>query len=548
MNEVMEMGIDGRLISNSIENPAVSLNDAASWEGGLTSERTSSGVRVNARTATGYPPLWRAMNLISGDVGRLPFNVYRSTKDGGKEIDKRHPAYRLLRRKVNPFVRSKTFKQTLTFHALRKGNGYSAIIRDGSGIARELLLLDPNATAPVQVLIQGRTEDEDRAELWYVTYIDNQPVKLPARDVLHIKGLSSDGIVGIDVLSIMADALGLGMGVRKWVSEFFGSGAMQSGLLMVPDTFGEDKLKALFKYWNEITTSVSKRHRTSLLRENVKWVATGTKPDEANADGILDHEIMTVSNITGVPPHKLGDKSRTSYNSLEIESQDYLDDCLDVWLVEWESECNEKLLSTLEQETESHFTEFNRNARLRMDSTARGAYYEKMWRMGVMTINDILRKESMATIGPMGDQRFVPLNFSTLTESGIAPKAAKSLRNTLRSMTMDVLNRKGEIERAKIERAAGKDGFGNWLETFYNDHESHVWKELRPLCRASEIVTGKRQAPRWRKAIRNHTTARREALAASPSITETLAGWSAAELCDHLLPKKATKGSKCLKS
>src|SRR5690348_2225653 len=69
-------------------------DDPLGWFGGVPS-RSESGVRVNRRLAHSYSPYWRALSLISEDVGRCPLYVHRrvSTKDGeGKERDTVHPA------------------------------------------------------------------------------------------------------------------------------------------------------------------------------------------------------------------------------------------------------------------------------------------------------------------------------------------------------------------------------------------------------------------------------------------------------------------------
>jgi phage portal protein BeeE len=59
--------------------------------------RSASGVRVTPRKALGYPAVWRAVNLIAGDVGQLPLQVVK-LNGKNKEPDPGHPAYRLVRR------------------------------------------------------------------------------------------------------------------------------------------------------------------------------------------------------------------------------------------------------------------------------------------------------------------------------------------------------------------------------------------------------------------------------------------------------------------
>jgi len=90
-------------------------------------------------------------------------------------------------------------------------------------------------------------------------------------------------------------------------------------------------------------------------------------------DGKLPYDELEKAVIAlKLPPHKLGDSSRTAYNSLEQENQSYLDEALDGWFVTWESECFIKLLTEDQKRTDSHVVEFVREALLRADLTSRG--------------------------------------------------------------------------------------------------------------------------------------------------------------------------------
>src|SRR5688572_29960586 len=89
----------------SLENPAVPLNwnnledDDARQAFGMSS--TAAGVAVTERRALGYPAVWRAVSLISGDVAKLSLCVYRTTGEG-RAVDTKHAAYRLCKYKANP--------------------------------------------------------------------------------------------------------------------------------------------------------------------------------------------------------------------------------------------------------------------------------------------------------------------------------------------------------------------------------------------------------------------------------------------------------------
>lgn len=342
---------------NSLENPATSLADPDAWLlDAMGGGETESGVHVNRKTAIGYPPLWRGINLISGDVAKLPLNLFERSGEAGKEKAVDHPAHKLMRRKPNPWMTANVFKRTMQYHALLFGNGYAAIFRSLKTPV-ELVILSPTDTFPVQA--QGR--------LWYVTKAANEQRRIPAEDVLHIRGLSFDGLIGHSVLEVMAEALGLGMAAREFGSRFFGSGSNMSGVLMVPGKFKQEQIANAIASWEEMARGLKRAHKIALLQDGVKWQPTTISPEQGQFNETRQFEIREVANILGIPPHKLGDSSRTSYNSLEQENKSYLQDGLDHWLCAWEDECFDKLLTEKEKANDSHFFEYLREAYIQTD-------------------------------------------------------------------------------------------------------------------------------------------------------------------------------------
>lgn len=537
------LGPDGRPFQNNLEDPRLDLHDPKTWEGVLRGITTAAGVNVSPHSALGYPPLWRALNLISGDVGRLPLVRYRRMKDGGKETDRTGPSYRLLRRRANSLIRASAFKRTITYHALFRGNGFATILRNQAGIPVEMLILDPDET--VAAVVEG--------ELFYMTTVNGEQRKLRPENVFHIKGLSHDGLWGIDVFELMREAYGLPIAARTFMARFYGSGSNQSGVLMVPASFTDEKISNTLRNWNDIATGLAKSHKVALLKENVKFVPTSVKPGDSDTTGILDHEVRTVSAITGCPPHKLGDVSRAAYNSLESENQSYVDDCLDPWLVEWEEESDGKLLTEEEQTSEEVFHEFNRTARLRTDTAARGTFYQALRGIGVLSANDILRRENMPTIGADGDVRYVPANWMKVgSESQQSAQNRKLVRQTLANLLDTVLSKKADIEREKVLKAAEREAdFTAWLVTFYGEHARHLIDVLEPAQRVAEAALAYSFGNRWNTLLIDFAGQRRMAIIAglddcgrelyAGRAEQVARGWSHARLIKDLLATKRRK-------
>lgn len=483
----------------SLENPAMSLTDPETWDGVGGYEPSSSGVRVTAKKAIGYPPLWRGVNLICRDIAKLPLPLYKRDDENGKIEARDHPSYPLLRKRAVPgIMKAITFKMTMQFHALMYGNGCAAIIRDFAGRARELMILDPLETCAA--IVDGM--------LWYKTKIGGNDIRLPARDVFHIKGLSHNGVWGLDVIEVMSNALGLGLAAREYGAKFFANGSNSSGLLMIPGHFDQTKVENTIKAWNKMQTGLTKSHRVALLQDGVKYQPLTIDAEKAQLLETRQFEAKEVANILCIPPHKIGDESKANYNSLEQENQSYLDESLDPWCCEWETEGDEKLLTEEEKEADSHFFEFKRDAKLRTDASTRATFYKGLSEIGVLTVNDILRKENLPTVGPIGDKRYRPTNWTEIAETTQAeeteeteqqqdspPSPTPAARAALEHLIEDRLDRMQRIEASKIVAAEKKPGFEEWLSQFFADHAERMREALAPVLAAVWAVYGREEAP-----------------------------------------------------
>lgn len=447
--------------------------------------KTPAGVRVTRNKALGYPAVWRAVSLISGDVGKLSLFVYRQSGKN-KEIDPAHPAYRLLLRKPNDAMTAFVFKQTLMLHALIHGNGYAYIDRDGGGRVKQLLILDPEANTPIRV----------DGELWYVYQPPKgEPRKLPAVEMLHIKGLGFDGLEGYPVLKIAKDALGAAIAARDHSARYFKNGARPGGVLEHP---GPGKLspearKNMRESWERIHQGLENAHKVAILEEGVKYQGFASNARDAQLLETREFDAREVANIFGVPTHKLGDPSKVAYNSLGEENQSYYDDTLSRWLKVFAEEAHDKLLSEKEKASESHCVDFDYSEIQRANLTAQVDLVDKLVRCGVLNLDEGRGIFSQNPIADgKGQRHFIPSGMVPLEDAGAkptpapAPKAErKAVPAGLRAVVADVAGRMARRLATHAEKAARGD-FKKWRDEGILEHHSVISEAFAPavaVCR-----------------------------------------------------------------
>ena len=470
----------------SLENPSVSLAD---WDDETLT--ASSGDKVTHASALRLPPFFRALDLISGDIAKLPLNVYARSGDG-KVRATGHQAYNLLRYKTNADQTAFAFKRALAYQALL-GNAYALIERSDTGRVQSLMILDAKRTHPVRM----------GGELWYVYETDNGArMKFERSEILHIRGLSWDGVTGHNTLDVMRETLGAGLAARKYGSKFFANNGRPSMILEHPGSFrNKDIADRLRKDWDRIHKGLDNAHRVAILEEGMKArPITGSAKDSMLIEA-SEFSLIEVANFFGIPPHKLGHTARTSYSSLEQENQAYLDQCLDHWLVQIEQEARDKLLTERQKATDSHVIEFNREALISADMASKADFFRTAlggapW----MTINEVRSKLNMAGFDDIGTELILPSNnFQQALDVPLeneepspapdetAPSEDEDNRaqlvasaEAMRAQVVARMTRRvaGDARRAAKDRAK----FAAWLDEFAANHRAVIIEAMAPIC------------------------------------------------------------------
>jgi HK97 family phage portal protein len=426
LNSLLGIAHSVRYFAATPENPRFNLNDPAAWDA-LGAEPAASGLRVNENSALKYSPYYRALSLISGAIAKLPLLVYREI-DRGREIDADHPAYQLLRWHPNSEMTAFVWKRLMVTHSISVGNGYSYIFRNADGSPRELIPLDPHKTFPVR----------ENGRLWFVTEVAvgsdasngaqqqqqgdwplagaavaTQKRKLPAEDVLHFMGLSYDGLIGISLIEYAREALGMGLGIQRYGSIYFKNSARSSVILKHPLKLDLKTKQELREGWERMHTGLDNAHRTAILDQGLDAKEMNTNAKDAQ---LVEADKVTwihVANYFDLPPHKLGNRDATSYNSLEQENQAMLDDCLEPRLIPMEEQFRDKLLTEQQKEEDSHEIQFDRKKLINVNQQARSAYYRtalagQPW----MSVNEVRQEEGLNPSEDEGtDEIPKPLNM-----------------------------------------------------------------------------------------------------------------------------------------
>src|SRR5690606_39804347 len=108
------------------------------------------------------------------------------------------------------------------------GNAYALIVR--SAVRREVREIIP--IRPDRVTVQV---DDDLTVRYRISGADRE---FTAREILHLRGLSTDGFMGLSPITVAREAIGLAIATQNHGAALFRNGARPGGVLEHPGKIG----------------------------------------------------------------------------------------------------------------------------------------------------------------------------------------------------------------------------------------------------------------------------------------------------------------------
>lgn len=438
--------------TTSADNPAQWLVD---WvRGGAES---ATGITVSAASALRCAAVYACVQVVSQDVAKLPLPLYRRLPGGDRERVTDDPLYRLVAEQPNEWQTSFEWREMMQGHLELRGNAYSHIERDGRGRPLALWPLHPDC-------VQVRIRDD-----WRLVYdyrapreLGGETVTLQQDDVLHLRERSENGIVGLSRIAQMREAIGLALAMEEHGARLFSNGALFSGVLETDKVFADsaeaDRARELFAARYQ---GLSKFWKPALLHNGLKWKQMSMTADDSQFIESRGLQVAEIARGFRVPPHKIGDLTRSTNNNIEHQALEYVVDSLLPRLRRFEMRLNRALVAHGDL-----YFEFLVDGLLRGDLNSRYAAFGLGRQWGFLSVNDIRRLENMNGIGPSGDIYLQPINMFDAAKpppaapppGGDQPENEQALR-VLRALIDERLE--ALARPAPRLNGAGKEGHGH---------------------------------------------------------------------------------------
>lgn len=368
------------------------LTDPASesW-GALAGLFTSSstGVAVNAEIAMRVPAVNAAVTLVATAVGTLPCKLYSRTADG-KEAADDHAAYTLVHDEANDWQSAGKVRELVTIDAMLHGDGFAFVNKAGKKPAEILHL--PRSNVAVEYLDSG----EPRYRVGQTLYKPDQ--------IIHIQAPSLDGKTGLGLIRAGREAIGLAVLLERTSARLFRNNSRPGGVLSFKGQLQKKTVERIGESWRAAHGG-DKAGGVAVLDQAGEYTPIAFTSVESQHTEQRNFAIGEIARLTRVPITMLQELSKGTFANTEQQALQFLQLCLLPWLKAWTDAYRRTLLS--KDERVSHSIEFVVDDLLRADTQARAASYAQFRSAGVMTANDVRRKENLPAL-PDGDSLSSP--------------------------------------------------------------------------------------------------------------------------------------------
>ncbi len=352
------------------------------WEAslGLNYKTTASTTDGSLQIAD----VFACVRCLADSAASVPLIAYRAGDSGRVRLTGGRLSN--LLDKPAPATTQSSLVGTLMGHLALWGNGYLGKFRGEDGRIEQLGCLHPD-----------QVEVELQAGLPIYTVADaksGRESKHGVDDIVHIKGVSTDGLCGLSPITQARLAVSLSKGLGEFAEAFVRHGARPSGIVKMPSG-SQEQMQSAQEVIAGRHGGARNAHRVAVLKGDIDWIPMTGPLDDLQFVEQRNLSTQEIARIFRVPPWMIGAPSGDSmtYSNVEQQALSFVTFTLRPWLV-----AIEQAISTDPDLCPGNlYVEFLIDALLRADSKTRAEVYalaldpEKGW----MRRDEIRRLENL---------------------------------------------------------------------------------------------------------------------------------------------------------
>jgi HK97 family phage portal protein len=353
------------------------------------------GITVTHETALCYGAIYSCVRIIAETVSMLEWKLYQK-KDGKKVEATWHPLYDCLMNTWNDEQNAMEGTEMLFGHASLRGNGFAQRIYNGAGQTIQLWPLHP------AFMIIHRDQKTRKLVYVYTDPVTGVRYNFDKTEILHLRGLMSDGVWGMSPVALLRAAIETGLAQDKTRALFFANGIRPSGVFQHPEEMSEEAYKRLKEDLHENNMGVDGYFRPLILEEGMSWNQMSLTQEDAQAVENAKYTRREVLGAYRMPPHVTGDLDNATFSNIEQQSLEFALYCIGPWCSRGAKAMNHTLLSQAERDA-GYFIKADVKPLLKGDYFTRAQANAIYRQNGVLNVDEIREEEDLGEPLPNGE-------------------------------------------------------------------------------------------------------------------------------------------------
>jgi HK97 family phage portal protein len=247
---------------------------------------TSAPLNVTTSNALRVADAYACVRLLADTISTLPWHVFRRTEQGRVKAGDNARIVQLLKRPSPGSTVVDLISQVMV-HLNVYGEAFVRKYRGSDGEIAQLALLSPEN---VEVELRGQT-------IVYILDTLKGRTEHGPSDILHIKGMSMDGLRGMSPVKQCAVALGLSSSLQQSAKVFTEQGSRPSGILTIHPDAHDAQLDRVREAWRAKHSGVPNQHQVAILSGDAKFTPVAFSQSDAEFLGQRELSAREVARI-----------------------------------------------------------------------------------------------------------------------------------------------------------------------------------------------------------------------------------------------------------
>jgi HK97 family phage portal protein len=366
-----------------------SANDPIEAEHWIVQRTGNSPQSLQGDGALQIVAVFACVRVLSETIASLPLMIYERLDNGTKQPVRDHPLVSLLHTVgPNDIQTPFEFFEMGMGHQCLRGNSYAFIDRTVAGRINKLIPIHPDRC-------KIKLDNGNREQRVVYELVDEKGTQevFEARDIWHLKGLSSNGYEGISPVGTAKNALVLTDEAERHGIGYYQNGARASGIAKHPGILKEDASKRLSDSINRAMSGGNK-YKVVVFEQGMEWQNMTLSNEDSQYLETRNFQVAEIARLFRVPllliQHQ--DKAPT-YASAEQFMLSFVTHTIRPWVVRLEQSINKYLLSASDRKR--MFAKFKIDGLLRGDTKTRYEAYASAITSRWMNPNEVRDLEDM---------------------------------------------------------------------------------------------------------------------------------------------------------